>query len=154
MSTIMEGKTNEAQASSHLWHDAQWPLTLGLVSVVAVAAFEALAVSTILPAVVHDLGGLALYGWVFTAYALTNVIGLVIASALADQHGPALPFELGGACFTTGLLLAGVAPSMAVVVAGARRARIRRRHLIRGRVCHRGTRLSGGGASPHAGDAG
>jgi MFS family permease len=114
----MESTTDEIQASSHLWHGAQWPLTLGLVSVVAVAAFEALAISTILPAVVHDLGGLALYGWVFTAYALTNVIGLVIAGSLADQHGPALPFALGGACFTAGLLLAGVAPAMAVVVAG------------------------------------
>ncbi|MGO8947136.1 MAG: MFS transporter [Ktedonobacterales bacterium] len=118
MTTIVEGTANEAQASTHLWRDGQWLLTLGLVSIVAVTAFEALAVSTILPAVVHDLGGLALYGWVFTAYALTNVIGLVIAGALADEHGPALPFGLGGGCFTAGLLLAGVAPSMAVLIAG------------------------------------
>ena len=118
MTAIMKDAEYEEQASTHLWRDAQWPLTLGLVSVVAATAFEALAVSTILPAVVHQLGGLALYGWVFTAYALTNVIGLVISGALADRHGPALPFVLGGACFTAGLLLAGVASSIAMVIAG------------------------------------
>ena len=54
-------------------------LTLGLVLTVAAVAFETLAVATILPAVVAELGGIHLYGWAFSAFLLAQLVAIVIA---------------------------------------------------------------------------
>ena len=43
-------------------------LTLGLVLTITLVASEALAVVTIMPEVARSLGGIHLYGWVFSAF--------------------------------------------------------------------------------------
>jgi MFS family permease len=93
-------------------------LTVGLILTVVGVAFEALAVATVLPAVVADLGGLHLYGWAFSAFLLTQLVGVVIAGLLADARGPALPFALSVLLFSVGLVVGGLAPSMPVLIAG------------------------------------
>jgi len=93
-------------------------LTLGLVVTITLVGFEALAVSTVLPTVEDDLGGIALYGWVFSAFFLGNIVGIVAAGRDADRSGPARPFLVGLMFFAIGLLAGGFAPSMfALVVA-------------------------------------
>ncbi len=81
-------------------------------------ASEALAVVTVMPVVARDLGGLDLYGWVFSAFMLGSVVGIVVAGRQADRRGPALPYVGGLLLFATGLLVAGLAPAMPVLVAG------------------------------------
>ncbi len=98
-------------------HERWRGLTLGLVLNVTFVAFEALAIATIMPLVVEDLGGIALYGWVFSAFLLADLVGIVVAGELADRFGPALPFGAGLALFAVGLLIGGLAPSMPVLVA-------------------------------------
>ena len=71
-----------------------------------------------MPVVARDLGGLKLYGWVFSAFMLGNVVGIVAAGRQADRFGPARPFLAGLALFGAGLAIAGLAPSMLVLVAG------------------------------------
>lgn len=93
-------------------------LTAGLVMMITLAAFEALATSTIMPAVKDDLGEVALYGWVFSAFLLASLIGITFAGEQADRYGPGRPYAIGLVLFTTGLLIAGIAPSMEVLVAG------------------------------------
>src|SRR5580704_7840397 len=93
-------------------------LTVGLVLTVTFVASEALAVVTVMPVVARDLGGLRLYGWVFSGFMLGNVIGIVAAGREADRRGPAVPFVAGVVLFGAGLALAGLAPSMGVLVAG------------------------------------
>ena len=93
-------------------------LTVGLVLTVTFVASEALAVVTVMPVVARDLGGLRLYGWVFSGFMLGSVIGIVAAGREADRRGPALPFVAGVALFGSGLAVAGLAPSMGVLVAG------------------------------------
>ena len=93
-------------------------LTTGLVLTVTFVASEALAVVTVMPVVARDLGGLRLYGWVFSGFMLGSVIGIVAAGREADRRGPAVPFVAGVALFGSGLALAGLAPSMGVLVAG------------------------------------
>lgn len=100
------------------WGPGQRLLTAGLIFMVTAVAFEGLAVPTILPAALDDLGGLALYGWAFSGYSLTNLVGITIAGAEADRRGPLLPFVAGTICFAVGLGIAGLAPSMGWVVAG------------------------------------
>jgi MFS family permease len=93
-------------------------LTLGLVLTVSAAAFEALAVATILPETVRDIGGLGYYGWAFTGFMLANLAGIPLAGGAADRRGPALPFVAGVLLFCAGLIVAGLARSMPVLVAG------------------------------------
>ncbi|HSM37854.1 MAG TPA: MFS transporter [Candidatus Limnocylindrales bacterium] len=93
-------------------------LTVGLVLMVTAVAFEGLAAPTVLPATLEELRGLSLYGWAFSGFWLSNLVGISLAGAEADRRGPFLPFVAGTAAFSVGLVVAGVAPDMAWVVAG------------------------------------
>jgi MFS family permease len=101
-----------------VWAPARRRLTTGLVLTVTLVAFESLAISTVLPVVSADLGGLSLYGWVFSAFFLGSLLGIVTAGRLSDQRGTALPFLIGLGLFAGGLVIGGLAPSMGVLVAG------------------------------------
>jgi MFS family permease len=101
-----------------LWAPHRRALTLGLVLSVTFVASEALAVITVMPVVAHDLHGLALYGWVFSTFQLASLVGIVAAGRDADRHGPARPYIAGLLLFAAGLLVAGLAPFMWVLVAG------------------------------------
>jgi MFS family permease len=111
-------KAEPAVPDDGLWSAGHRTLTIGLVLTITFIASEALAVVTIMPVVARDLGGLKLYGWVFSAFMLGNVVGIVAAGRQADRLGPARPFLAGLALFGTGLAIAGLAPSMLVLVAG------------------------------------
>ena len=105
--------------SDGLWSASRRSLTVGLVLTITLAAFEALAVATIMPIVARDLGGLDLYGWVFTAFFLGSLVGIVVVGGTVDQRGLVGPFAFGLGLFATGLIGAGLAPSMPVLI-GAR----------------------------------
>jgi len=105
-------------ATEGVWDRGHRGLTLGLLLTVSMTALEALAVATVLPAAVEDIGGLAAYGWVFSGFMLSNLIGITMGGQAADRRGPVQPFVVGGACFAIGLLVAGLAPSMLVLVGG------------------------------------
>ena len=93
-----------------IWGPKQRGLTVGLVLTVSFSAFEALAVATVLPTAVAEIGGLDLYGWVFSVFMLANLVGLVTAGRSADLHGPARAFGTGVALFVLGLVWAGLSP--------------------------------------------
>ena len=101
-----------------LWAPQRRALTTGLVLTITFIASEALAVVTVMPVVARDLGGLSLYGWVFSGFMLGSVVGIVAAGREVDRRGPAVPFVAGVVLFTCGLAVAGLAPSMGVLVAG------------------------------------
>ena len=107
-----------AHETDGLWSPARRSLTLGLVFTITLVAFEALAVSTIMPTVASELDPrLKLYGWVFTAFLLGSLIGIVVAGGAIDRRGLALPFGVGLGLFAIGLLVGGLAPSMPILVA-------------------------------------
>ena len=101
-----------------LWAPQTRALTVGLVLTITFVASEALAVVTVMPVVARDLGGLRLYGWVFSAFMLGSVVGIVAAGREADRRGPAVPFVAALILFGLGLAIAGLAPSMEVLVGG------------------------------------
>jgi MFS family permease len=94
------------------------PLTVGLVLTITLVAFSALAVETILPIVSDELGGVSLYGWVFSAFFLGSLASVIVAGGIADDRGTLLPYAVGLSLFALGLAIAGAAPAMAVIVAG------------------------------------
>jgi len=102
-----------------LWSASRRPLTIGLVLTITLVAAEALAVATAMPVVARDLGGLELYGLVFSAFFIGSLFGIVVVAGLIDRVGVVPPFLAGLGLFALGLALAGSAPSMAVLI-GAR----------------------------------
>lgn len=99
------------------WAPDRRGLTVGLLLAVTTNALAALAVVTIAPRIPADLGGLELYGWVFSAYLLASLLGTVWGGGTADRRGLRLPFGVGLGAFAIGLALAALAPTMAWVVA-------------------------------------
>src|SRR6201992_14024 len=116
--------TDSARASTTIspadgaWAPSRRAPAVGLVLAVTFVAFEALAVATILPLVGRHLGDLRLYGWVFSAFMLASLIGIVVAGTLADRAPLGQRMLAGLALFVAGLVIGGTAPDMAVLVAG------------------------------------
>jgi MFS family permease len=101
-----------------LWASQRRPLTVGLAATITFVAAEALAVVTVMPLVARDLHGLGLYGFVFSSFLLGTMVGIVAAGRAADRRGPAVPYVCGLVLFGAGLTVAGLAPSMPVLIAG------------------------------------
>src|SRR5215470_14952337 len=101
-----------------LWAPERRLLTAGLAATITFVAAEALAVVTVMPLVARDLGGLSLYGFVFSAFLLGTMVGIVVAGRVADRRDPAAPYVGGLVLFGVGLAIAGLAPSMPVLIAG------------------------------------
>ena len=93
-------------------------VTVGSSALVFLAAFESLAVTTIMPVISRDLDGASLYALAFAGPLSTAVIGMVIAGNWSDRSGPILPLYSSAALFALGLLVAGSAPNMGVFVTG------------------------------------
>lgn len=70
-----------------------------------------------MPAVSHDLHGIAFYGLVFSGYSLAGLAATPLAGYLADRYGPGRPFAMTTAVFVVGSVLCGLAPSMALLAA-------------------------------------
>ncbi|MEW9551529.1 MFS transporter [Nonomuraea sp. NPDC050783] len=93
-------------------------LTAGLVAMMSLVAFEYMAVATAMPVVAEELGGLELYGLAFSGAMAASVVGTVLGGRWADLRGPLAPLWTGVAGFAAGLAVAGLAPSMEVLIAG------------------------------------
>jgi MFS family permease len=93
-------------------------LTVGLVLIIVATAFEMLAVAATMPATARELGGLAWYGWAFSAFMLANMVAATVAGPEADRRGVAVPFITGTLLFVAGLLIAGLAPTMPSLIIG------------------------------------
>jgi MFS family permease len=103
------------QADS-LWRADRRALTIGLVLTITLIGFESLAISTVMPIVADELGGIELYGWVFSAFFLGSLIGIVVVGGAIDRGGLAVPFAAGLGLFAIGLLAGGLAPTMLILV--------------------------------------
>jgi MFS family permease len=110
--------TSKPDASDSLWSPAYAALSVGIVSLISLVAFEAMAVGTAMPRAVADLDGLAFYAWGFSGFMTASMFGTVLAGEACDRFGPLAPFLAGIALFTGGLVVAGVAPTMPVFIAG------------------------------------
>jgi EmrB/QacA subfamily drug resistance transporter len=91
--------------------------TVSLALCLFMAALEMTVVSTAMPTVVGELGGLQSYAWVFTAYMLSSTITVPIYGKLADLYGrkPVLLFGIG--LFLAGSVLSGLSTSMNMLIA-------------------------------------
>ncbi|MFF6961073.1 MFS transporter [Streptomyces sp. NPDC008317] len=93
-------------------------LTLGIVSVVLMIAFEATAVGTAMPIAARELDGLGLYAFAFSGYFTTSLLAMVVSGQWCDRSGPLPPLAAGIGGFAAGLVISGTAQSMWPFVLG------------------------------------
>src|SRR6478752_7000141 len=90
--------------------------TIGVLALVSLHAFEALALTTVMPTIARELHGESLYAMAFTATLASGTVSIVWSGNLADRRGPRPPLLLGLSLFAAGLVVAGLAPSMGLLV--------------------------------------
>ncbi|MEU9231332.1 MFS transporter [Streptomyces subrutilus] len=93
-------------------------LSIGIISVVFLIAFEATAVGTAMPVAARELDGVGLYAFAFSAYFTTSLFGMVLSGQWADRQGPLRPLTFGIASFGAGLVVSGTAGAMELFVLG------------------------------------
>jgi EmrB/QacA subfamily drug resistance transporter len=94
------------------------PLTVvALLLSLSMAAMEMTVVSTAMPTVVGDLGGIHLYSWVFTAYLLTSTVTVPLYGKLADLYGRKPVLLAGIAIFLVGSMASGLSRSIGALIA-------------------------------------
>nr|WP_194241449.1 MFS transporter [Galbitalea soli] len=93
-------------------------VTLGAFALCFLAAFENLAVTTVMPTISRELNGAELYAVAFAGPLALGVVGMVVAGAWSDRTGPRTPLISAAVLFLLGIAVAGAAPTMAWLVVG------------------------------------
>jgi predicted MFS family arabinose efflux permease len=82
-----------------------------------VAAFEGTVVTSAMPTIVRELGGLTAYGWVFSSFLIASTVAVLVCGKLADAFGRLPVFLSGMALFLVGSCLCSAATSFGGLVA-------------------------------------
>ena len=88
----------------------------GLLLVMLLAALDSTIVSTALPTIVSELGGLERLAWVVTGYLLAQTIVTPIYGKLGDLYGRKIVLQSAIALFLIGSALCGLSRSMMQLV--------------------------------------
>jgi MFS family permease len=104
-------------ASGGIWSPQYVAVTLANLTIVAIAAFDGLALVAALPAIAEDLGDVALLPWVITAFLATSAVAGITAGPIIDAIGVRRTFRVTGVWFLAASALAAIAPTMPLLVA-------------------------------------
>jgi MFS family permease len=90
-------------------------ITLSTLTLVALAAFDGMAVAAALPRIGADLG-VGLLPWVLTSFALTSTVAMVAAGPLIDAYGVRAVYRVTLVVFFVSSAFCTVAPTMPVLI--------------------------------------
>ena len=93
-------------------------LTVAVLALVTIIAFETMAISTAMPSVARDLDAIRSYGLAFSVLLTAEMLGIVLAGVWSDRRGPLPPLFAGQLLMAAGSALAGLAPTFTVLLAG------------------------------------
>ena len=90
-----EIREQTAPISTSVFAPAYRLTSAGILILVTLIAFEAMAVAAALPTAARELHGVGAIGWAFTAFLVANVVGLVVSGQICDTRGPRLATAAG-----------------------------------------------------------
>ena len=93
-------------------------VTVALLALVTIIAFEAMAISTAMPSVARDLDAVRSYGLAFSVMLTAALLGIVLAGVWSDRSGPLPSLVAGQVLMAAGSALAGLAPTFTILLAG------------------------------------
>ncbi|HEY2515639.1 MAG TPA: MFS transporter [Polyangiaceae bacterium] len=91
--------------------------TAAILCGLVVAAFEGTVVTSAMPTIARELGGMGAYSWVFSAFLLASTVGVLACGKLADAYGRRPVFVAGMGLFLLGSALCGAANSVGALIA-------------------------------------
>ena len=94
-----------------------WIVFTGLMLVMLMAALDQTIVSTALPTIVGDLGGISHLSWVVTAYLLASTVVGPLYGKLGDLYGRKNVLQIAIVLFLIGSALCGLAQNMTELIA-------------------------------------
>ena len=92
------------------------PIFAALMLVMLLASLDSTIVSTALPTIVGDLGGISKLSWIVTAYLLTSTISTPLAGKLGDNYGRKIVLQGALVIFLIGSALCGLSQSMTMLI--------------------------------------
>ena len=92
--------------------------SIALAGGVALHAINIYVVTTILPTIIREIGGLAYYAWNTTLFVAASIVGSALSAKLIDRLGPRLAYLLALAVFSAGAIGCALAPSMPALLLG------------------------------------
>ncbi len=93
-------------------------ITVALVALVSIIAFEAMAIATAMPRAAEELGAVRSYGLAFSVMLTAQLLGIVLAGVWSDHSGPMPALYAGQLLFAAGAAVCGLAPSFALLLLG------------------------------------
>lgn len=118
MSSDQRSNTVHGDAPTSILHASYRLITIGMFALIALTAFENLAVTTVMPTISRELHGQALYALAFAGPLAIGVLGMVIAGNWSDREGPLPALYASIGLFVVGLLITGTAVTMEILVVG------------------------------------
>ncbi|MFI9121630.1 MFS transporter [Streptomyces bikiniensis] len=97
--------------------DRRRPVVAALMLGMGLAAIDGTIVSTAVPQIVGDLGGLSVFSWLFSGYLLAVTVTLPVYGKLSDTFGRKPVLVAGVVLFLVGSLLCAAAWDMASLIA-------------------------------------
>ena len=107
---------DDGESSGGIWSGQYLPVTLANLTIIALAAFDGLAVVGALPSIAEDLGGVGLLPWVATAYLGASSVAVIVAGPVIDAVGVRRTFRLTGLWFLFASLLVALAPTIELLL--------------------------------------
>ncbi len=101
-----------------IFHASYRALTIGIILAVTTVAFEGLAITTIAPNLAQHLNGIHLYGWIFSAFLLSQILGTIVIGQQIGKIGVFRSFALSIVMFVVGIVIAATSLSMPVLIGG------------------------------------
>ena len=111
------GSSSRVGATPPTQHRSVGLVFAGLMLVLLMAALDQTIVSTALPTIVGDLGGLNHISWVVTAYLLAQTAVTPIYGKLGDLYGRKVVLQFALVVFLIGSALCGAAQSLTMLIA-------------------------------------
>ncbi len=86
--------------------------------VLTTVAFEGLAITTIAAKMAQSLQGIHLYGWIFSAFLLSQLVGTLVMGQQVDKRGVFTSMLVSFSIFVLGTVVSAVSFDMHMLIAG------------------------------------
>ena len=93
-------------------------MTVALVALVTIIAYEALAVATAMPRAAEELNAVLGYGLAFSVMLTAQLLGIVLAGVWADRSGPMPAMYAGQVLFALGAAVCALSQSFTLLLVG------------------------------------
>jgi len=114
--TLSGASPEQTEYASRLTKKRVVLTTVAVIAGMFLAAIDGTIVSTALPTIVGDLGGLSSYAWVFSGFLLAEIATIPLWGRLADMFGRKPIFLAGMTIFLVGSALCGMSQTMTQLV--------------------------------------